>query len=76
MDGTTGEKNAGPNQSTRGYEVIDTIKTNVEAACPGIVSCADILAIAAREGVAQVNLHSLLFEIYFNYFVHTNWTNS
>ncbi|KAG6492558.1 peroxidase P7-like [Zingiber officinale] len=48
----TGEKNAGPNaNSVRGYDVVDTIKANVEAACNATVSCADILALAARDGV-------------------------
>ncbi|XP_050211772.1 peroxidase 44-like [Mercurialis annua] len=51
-DQTQREKQAGPNQTVRGYELIDAIKTAIEAVCPSMVSCADIIALATRDAVA------------------------
>jgi peroxidase len=45
----------------RGFGVVNDIKTVLERACLGIVSCADILTIAAEEskGVWQIPSHFL-----------------
>ncbi|KAL7604307.1 hypothetical protein Lser_V15G15319 [Lactuca serriola] len=51
-----GERNALPNKgSVRGYEVTDAAKSEVEKLCPGVVSCADILTVAARDASEMVD---------------------
>ncbi|KAH7388319.1 hypothetical protein KP509_16G069800 [Ceratopteris richardii] len=52
LPGHPAEKDALPNLTLRGFDVIDAAKTAVEAVCPGVVSCADILVLATRDAVA------------------------
>ncbi|MCO5602277.1 hypothetical protein L7F22_056406 [Adiantum nelumboides] len=58
LDGSTSgpsEQSAIPNLTLRAetFQIIDAIKANVEAVCPNIVSCADIVALATRDSIAK-----------------------
>lgn len=51
-EGNIAEKDAIPNLTLRGFELIDEIKALLENKCKGIVSCADILTLATRDAIS------------------------
>ena len=55
------EKDSADNLSLAGdgFDTVIKAKQAVEAACPGIVSCADILALAAKDVVVLVRMPHL-----------------
>ncbi|KAK3432051.1 hypothetical protein EUGRSUZ_E04056 [Eucalyptus grandis] len=48
------EKETDRSFGMRNFRYLDTIKEAVERECPGVVSCADILVLSARDGVVAL----------------------
>ena len=61
LQGNDTERSDPANASLGGFSVINSAKRVLEIFCPGTVSCADILALAARDAVEIVPSPSLFF---------------
>lgn len=54
LDGADTEQKAPVNQLLAGFDLVNDIKEAVEKACPGVVSCTDVIVIATRSAISLV----------------------
>ncbi|MCO5557207.1 hypothetical protein L7F22_010767 [Adiantum nelumboides] len=54
LPGHAGEKDSDKNFGMRNYKYVNEIKEAIEQVCPGVVSCADILILSGRDGIAML----------------------
>lgn len=59
------ERQANPSQTLKGFDEIEMIKEELEKSCPGVVSCADTLALATRDAVLLVLTSNLSYYFVF-----------
>lgn len=64
LQGEGTERKDPANASLGGFQVVEGIKRVVEMFCPGVVSCADILVLAARDSVQVVRPFTFLYSIH------------